>query len=193
MKILFSSDFEGDFTRLFQYANSADICICCGDIFNYHHPPAPDFEFPLPFYSVKGNKEQWGGEKYEKMLEKVKNFFWLNDHLEKLEKITELRFYGINYLSEPVTIPNNIDVLVSHQPAYGLADQCSDPFKTKMVPHCGNKRIRKLVDRNHPNFFVAGHVHHFQKQETERTIAITLPAALTDPIVMIVEGKLSIV
>lgn len=193
MKILLSADFEGDFTRLFEYADRADICICCGDIFNYHHPPASDFEFPLPFYSVKGNKEQWGGEKFEKLLESVQNFFWLNDHRDKLEKITNLSFYGIDYLSEPTTIPKSIDVVVSHQPAYGLADQCSDPFKTKMVPHCGNKTIRRLIDRSQPKFFVAGHVHHFQKQRTDKTLAITLPAALTNPIVMLVEGKLTIV
>ncbi len=92
---------------------------------------------------------------------------------------------GIDYFREPATIPDDVDVLVAHEPAFGLADECSDPFHTKMIPHCGSKAVRRLVDRYHPEILVAGHVHSFQKHRVENTLAITLPAALSDPIIMI--------
>ncbi|UCG04552.1 MAG: metallophosphoesterase family protein [Candidatus Heimdallarchaeota archaeon] len=189
MKILLSADFEGNFTRLFQVAETVDLCICCGDVFNYHqYPKQDDFEFPLPFFSIKGNKETWGKEKLHYKLERIHNFFWLNEHLDRLKELTGLLFFGIDYLHEPASIPKDLDVLVSHEPAFGLADQCSDPFHTKMVPHCGNKKVRKLVDQFQPAILVAGHVHHFQKEQTEKTLALTLPAALSDPITMITEN-----
>jgi Icc-related predicted phosphoesterase len=188
LKILLSADFEGNFTRLFQVAEKVDLCICCGDIFNYHqYPKQSDFEFPLPFFSIKGNKETWGKEKLHYKLKRIQNFFWLNEHLDRLKELTDLSFFGIDYLREPVSIPKDIDVLISHEPAFGLADQCNDPFHTKMIPHCGNKKVRKLVDQYQPAILVAGHVHYFQKEQTENTIALTLPAALSDPITMITE------
>ncbi|MHA2247664.1 MAG: metallophosphoesterase family protein [Candidatus Hodarchaeales archaeon] len=196
MKILLSADFEGNFDRLFQLALKADICICCGDVFNYHQYPGyeriRDFDFPIPFFSVKGNKEIWGKEKLHRALESTHNFFWLNEHLDGLEESTGLRFFGIDYLREPTTIPKNIDVIVSHEPAFGLADQCSDPFHAKMIPHCGSKALRRLVDRYPPEILVAGHVHHFQQQRVVNTLAITLSAALSDPIAMISRKKIKI-
>ncbi|MHA1968674.1 MAG: metallophosphoesterase [Candidatus Hodarchaeales archaeon] len=51
MKILLSADFHGDFTRLFQLVRGVDLCICCGDIFDYHRLPRENFAFPLPFFS----------------------------------------------------------------------------------------------------------------------------------------------
>ena len=193
MKILLGADFEGDFTRLFQVASQVDICICCGDVFNYHqYPDEDEFEFPLPFFSIKGNKETWGKEQLHIKLENIQNFFWLNNHLETLKEITGLNFFGIDYLCEPESIPKDIDVLVSHEPAYGIADQCSDPFHTKMVPHCGNKKVRRLVDTYRPAILVAGHVHHFQREERENIVAITLPAALNGPLVTITENGVTI-
>lgn len=193
LKILLSADFEGNFKQLFQVAKKIDLCICCGDIFNYHqYPKRNEFEFPLPFFSIKGNKETWGKDKLHHKLERIRNFFWLNNHLDRLKEITGLTFFGIDYQCEPVSIPRDIDVLVSHEPAFGLADQCSDPFHTKMVPHCGNKKIRKLVDQFQPAILVAGHVHHFQKEQTEKTLAVTLSAALSDPITMITENGVKI-
>ncbi|MFX0015378.1 MAG: metallophosphoesterase [Promethearchaeota archaeon] len=191
MKILLSADFEGNFTRLFQYAEKADICVCTGDIFNYHQYPGRSFEFPLPFFSIKGNKELWG-TKSLRVLENIKNFYWLGDHLDWLKDLTGFNFFGIDYLREPTTIPKDLDVLISHEPAFGLADKCGDPFHAKMIPHCGNKSVRRLVDLFNPKILVAGHVHHFQKEQKGRTLAITLSAALSDPITMITESGVTI-
>ncbi|MHA2248387.1 MAG: metallophosphoesterase family protein [Candidatus Hodarchaeales archaeon] len=194
MKILLSADFHSDFSRLIQIAKKVDLCICCGDIFDYHKLPTRTFKFPTPFFSIRGNKELWGSGKLQKNLESYENFFWLNENLKRLKMTTGLHFFGIDYLQEPNSIPSNIDVLISHQPAFGLADQCSDQFHTKMVPHCGNKSLKKLIDEFIPKFIVSGHVHYYQRQFNGKTHAITLPPALVDPILVLKneEGKITI-
>ena len=83
MKILLSADFHGDFTRFFQIAKKADICLCTGDIFDYHQYPEK-FSFPLPFYSIKGNKEIWGAKNLESRLNSYKNFYWLQENYDDL-------------------------------------------------------------------------------------------------------------
>ncbi|MHA2306984.1 MAG: metallophosphoesterase family protein, partial [Candidatus Hodarchaeales archaeon] len=158
MKILLSADFHSDFSRLTKLANRVDLCISCGDIFDYHHIYEDQFQFPIPFLSIKGNKEHWGGKKLEQELDNFENFYWLNDHLDKLEALTGLRFFGIDYIREPSVIQNNIDVLITHEPAYGLADQCSDPFHARMVPHCGSKNLRKLINIYPPKYLISGHI-----------------------------------
>ncbi|MFX0085823.1 MAG: metallophosphoesterase [Candidatus Hodarchaeota archaeon] len=194
MNILLSADFHSDFSRLVHFAKRADLCICCGDIFDYHKLPERKFKFPLPFFSIKGNKELWGGVLLHKKIADYGNFFWLNENLDQLEEITGLHFYGIDHTLEPTTIPFDIDVLISHQPAYGLADQCSDPFHAKMVPHCGSKSLRKLIDIYRPKFLVSGHVHHSQQRSNGKTQAITLPPALIEPvfILRIEKGKITV-
>lgn len=193
MKILLSADFHSDFSRLDPLANKVDLCICCGDIFDYHRIPKEKYRFPFPFFSIKGNKELWGGNKIPKILEGYHNFFWLNQNLDRLTEMTGLRFYGINYRNEPALIPNNIDVLISHQPAFGLADMCTDSFHAKMIPHCGSKKLRQVIDRYEPKFVISGHVHHYQRQSTGKTVAISLPPALTDPILILTIEKSEIV
>jgi predicted phosphodiesterase len=191
MRVLLSADFEGNFTRLYQEVSnytSEMICVCCGDIFDYHHPPTDDFEFPIPFFSVKGNKELWGGEKLNRKLSKIKNFHWLNNHRDTLENLTGLRFYGLDHMHEPKEIPPNIDVLISHRPAFWIADQCNNPRQARMFDHCGSKAIKSLLEEFKPKIFVAGHIHKFQYQKTESTFAITLGTSLNDPSVML-EGK----
>ena len=188
MKILLSADFEGNFDRLFQFAEQIEeemICICCGDIFNYHQPPGRDFKFPVPFYSVKGNKDLWGGKKLEARLSKTPNFFWLHDHLDDLKSLTRLNFFGIDFMHEPEIIPNNLDVLVSHRPAFGIADKCNDPRRTKMFAHCGSKAVRSLIEQFKPQLFVAGHLHFFQFQQTKDTLAITLAPNLSGSLIWI--------
>ncbi|MHA1978061.1 MAG: metallophosphoesterase family protein [Candidatus Hodarchaeales archaeon] len=190
MKILLCADLEGNFSRLFELAGNLDsemICICCGDIFDYHHPPDKNFKFPVRFFSVKGNKELWGGEKLTQTLDKVQNFFWLNDHLDVIFELTGLNFFGIDHMHEPTTIPERTDVLISHRPAFGLADKCKNPRSGKLFNHCGSKAIRTIIDNFSPRLFVAGHIHHFQTQKSSQTFAVTLPPSLSPPIVMIKE------
>jgi predicted phosphodiesterase len=185
MRILLCADFHSDFARLEKYSQLADLCICCGDIFDYHDEPASDFAFPIPFYSIIGNKEHWGGEKLKNKLGKVPNFFWLNSHLEKLEKITGIRFFGIEFSSIPQTLPDDTQIIISHEPAKGLADTYGDSFRLQIIENCGNRRIRRLVDKYKPLIVVSGHVHKFQETELKETTAISLAPALNPPVVIL--------
>lgn len=190
MKILFSADFHNDFTRLIQLADNFDLCICCGDIFDYHQLPNPEFEFPIPIYSIRGNKEYWGYKENSIEERRINNLFWLNNHLETLYDLTGIEFYGIDFLKIPKIIPKDIDYLITHQPAYGIADSCSSTYHAKMVDHCGNKSIKRLVDHNSPNFLISGHVHYYQEAKIGSFQAITLSPALTDPIVYLDNKKI---
>lgn len=194
MKILLSSDFHSDFSRLIQIAKKVDLCICCGDILDYHKLPSKTFKFPIPFFSIRGNKELWGDGKLQKNLESYGNFFWLNENLRRIKMTTGLHFYGIDYLQEPNSIPSNTDILISHQPAFGLADQCSDPFHARMVPHCGSKTLKRLIDLYPPKYLISGHIHYYQTEKNKKTIAVTLPPALIDPVIVmnVTEGKISL-
>ncbi|MHA1227465.1 MAG: metallophosphoesterase family protein [Candidatus Hodarchaeales archaeon] len=189
MRILFSTDFHGDFSRLMKVAHYFDLCISCGDIFDYHKIPEK-FEFPIPFFSIKGNKELWARDRFLSKFENYHNFYWLNDHQDQLNEKTGLNFLGIDFLREPKEIPSNIDFLISHQPAYGIADQCSDSFHTKMVTTCGSRKIRALIERNPPDYLISGHVHHYQEGKLGKTVAISLTPALTNPITFWEDGNL---
>ena len=185
MRILLCADFHSDFTRLEKFSQGVDLCICCGDIFDYHDEPASDFTFPIPFYSIIGNKEHWGGKKFQRKLEDVPNFFWLNSHLDKIEEITGIKFFGIDYSSIPQKIPDDTQILITHEPAKGLADTYSDSFRMQMVENSGNKRIRKLVDKYKPLMIISGHVHRFQETKLKETTAISLAPALNLPVVIL--------
>ena len=185
MRILFCADFHSDFTRLEKYSQLADLCICCGDIFDYHDEPASGFSFPIPFYSIIGNKEHWGGKKLQSKLGNVPNFFWLNSHLKKLEEITGIKFFGIGFSSIPQILPDDTQIIISHEPAKGLADTYSDSFRMQIVENCGNRRIRGLVDKYKPRIIISGHVHKFQETKFKETTAISLAPALCLPVVIL--------
>lgn len=53
-------------------------------------------------------------------------------------------------------IPNDIDVLITHGPAYGIGDQAA-PHKGS--EHLGCFDLRQALDRVQPKLFVFGHIH----------------------------------
>ncbi|MHA1972293.1 MAG: metallophosphoesterase family protein [Candidatus Hodarchaeales archaeon] len=189
MRILFGSDFHGDFSRLENLANDFDLCISCGDNFDYHKMPEK-LKFPIPFFSIRGNKELWGMQRYHSKFQNYSNFFWLNENIDRLRKMTQLEFLGIDYLHEPDEIPTELDFLISHQPAFGLADQCSDSFHVKTVKMCGSKKVRKLIENRSPRYIISGHLHNFQKAQLQRTIAITLNPALSNTVIFWENGTI---
>jgi len=50
-------------------------------------------------------------------------------------------------------IPKNIDVLVTHGPAYGILD------KNIFGKSCGSKALKKEIDRIMPTYHLFGHIH----------------------------------
>jgi hypothetical protein len=54
-------------------------------------------------------------------------------------------------------IPENIDVLVSHQPPYGCGDRVFD--LAGRVEHVGSHELLAAIERVRPKVVVCGHVH----------------------------------
>ena len=51
------------------------------------------------------------------------------------------------------SIPEDIDVLITHTPPYGICD------KTKSDEHAGCNKLRATVERKKPRLHVFGHIH----------------------------------
>lgn len=54
-------------------------------------------------------------------------------------------------------IPEGIDILLSHGPAYGLADAITERFD--IGKNCGSHSLLKHVQRVMPTYFFSGHIH----------------------------------
>jgi 3',5'-cyclic AMP phosphodiesterase CpdA len=55
-------------------------------------------------------------------------------------------------------IPEGIDILVSHQPAFGYGDEVPD-FRTGRPSHHGSRELLAAVDRVKPKVLICGHIH----------------------------------
>lgn len=51
-------------------------------------------------------------------------------------------------------IPDNLDVLITHGPPYGILDQ------NQKGEHCGSQTLYRAVIEKKPKFHVFGHIHH---------------------------------
>jgi len=50
-------------------------------------------------------------------------------------------------------IPNDIDILISHSPAYGILDENVEG------EHCGSKSLLAAIQRINPTLVIHGHIH----------------------------------
>ena len=55
-------------------------------------------------------------------------------------------------------IPEGIDILVSHQPAFGYGDEVPD-FRSGQLSHHGSRELLAAVDRVKPKALICGHIH----------------------------------
>ena len=67
-----------------------------------------------------------------------------------------MAFTGTEYQlgAKYALIPDDIDILISHAPFYGMLDQSR---RTGIL--CGSRALRNAVDRIRPKLFVCGHIH----------------------------------
>jgi Icc-related predicted phosphoesterase len=56
-------------------------------------------------------------------------------------------------------IPNNVDVLLTHDSPYGVSDICYQDIYWNTGEHLGNKPLREAVLRTNPKFLLHGHLH----------------------------------
>ena len=64
-------------------------------------------------------------------------------------------------------IPNNIDILITHSPPFGILD--STPIKKNL----GSKSLLEKVVQVKPQFHIFGHIHHGYGQHTDKDNNIT--------------------
>lgn len=55
-------------------------------------------------------------------------------------------------------IPNDIDILISHGPPYGILDEVQD-YESGKVINTGSMALRDALDRVKPEYLIFGHIH----------------------------------
>lgn len=57
-----------------------------------------------------------------------------------------------------LTIPTNLDILITHGPAHGILDECIDGY-TRQMKNCGCEHLKQYVIDEKPKLHVFGHIH----------------------------------
>ena len=177
VKITIISDTHGEHGEIDMDLLSGDIIIHCGDfVFNsYSNYDVTDF---LDWFSkldnfthkvlIAGNHElQFEGEGNKLLMKYKDDVIYLEDDFVEL---CGLKIYGTPYQpnfrdwafnlpregdelrSKYALIPENTDVLITHNPPYKILDLVG-------TEHCGSKLLRDRVDEIKPKLHVFGHIH----------------------------------
>lgn len=60
-------------------------------------------------------------------------------------------------------IPNDVDVLITHGPAYGYLDKIKYPVSTNSTKeHLGDKSLAERIEHINPKLHICGHIHSAQ-------------------------------
>ena len=155
MKILHLSDTHGLHRRL-KDMPEADVIIHSGDIsHNGTEEEVLDFLnwfIELPYKHkifVTGNHDLclWDAEGIEDLPE---NVHFLQDYGVEIDGI---KFFGLAYNHQEDMIPNNIDVVITHEPPIMILDQSSGI-------HWGNAPMRNRILEAKPRYHLFGHAHN---------------------------------
>ena len=154
-KLFAFADTHGMYRRLFVPAET-DILICAGDACEGFNPT--DLKDFFSWYSsipaklrifVPGNHDRIFNTNPDRARTLIPDgvIYLENDGLE----FDGIKFYSVParpYLKTPVTIPEDVDFLITHGPAYGYLDR-----------GLGCKNLYLSMASAHPKYHIFGHVH----------------------------------
>ena len=163
MRILHLSDTHGLHHQI-KDLPSADVVVHSGDIsHNGTEEEVLDFlnwMIELPYKHkifVTGNHDLclWDAEGIEEL---PNNIHFLQD---KAITIDGVKFFGLAYNHLEDMIPNNVDIVITHEPPVMILDESANT-------HWGNAPLRNRIFEVKPHYHLFGHAHEsygIQKQE----------------------------
>ena len=155
MRILHLSDTHGLHHRI-KDMPKADVIVHSGDISNNGtEGEVLDFlnwfiELPYPHkIFVNGNHDLclWDAEDIEDLPD---NLHFLQDKSVAIDGVT---FFGLAYNHQEDMIPDNIDVVITHEPPIMILDDSSGI-------HWGNAPLRNRILLAKPRYHLFGHAHN---------------------------------
>ena len=163
-----------------------DLFICCGD-FHIHSESALSYvlywlnkQYADDIIYVAGNHDTYL-EKLGKdeCIDRFENIIYLENDIVEINGLT---IYGSPFTPEFNNwafmrnrgsadlkniwkkIPYNLDILVTHGPAYGILD------KNLNNEHCGCEILQKEIFEKKPKYHFFGHIHGEYGQETRQNV-----------------------
>ena len=190
MKICAFSDQHG---KLGFDLPEADLYLCAGDV-------CPDFGPGSPWGSSM--QEKWLREKWVPWMGNRLYAATLGNHdfisryevphqfgIDRADLIDGVKFWlspwsntfgRWAWMQDPkelaevyAKIPDDVDIIVSHQPPYGYGDKVPPQYirlNDDPSGHVGSKELLRTIDRVQPKFVICGHIHdgrgEYQHRET---------------------------
>lgn len=179
MRILHLSDTHGLHHRI-KDMPAADVIVHSGDISNNgSEEEVLDFlnwyiELPYPYkIFVAGNHDicLWDAEGIEDLPD---NVHFLQD---KSVKIDGVKFFGLAYDHPDYLIPEDADVVVTHEPPVMILDESAGI-------HWGNAPIRNRILEIKPRYHLFGHAHEGYGTHKQDGIVFSNAALLNDVLQM---------
>lgn len=154
----------------------ADVLVHCGDFTDLGtEQEVLDFLnwfISLPYrykIFITGNHDLclWDAEDVEDLPD---NIYFLQDRSCEIEGV---RFFGLAYNHPESLIPNDIDVLITHEPPMMILDKSNGT-------HWGNLPLRNKVQEVKPKLHLFGHAHEAYGIEQQGGITFSNGAVLND-------------
>lgn len=197
-KILFISDVHGLVPQLFNLISfllyeqneKIDFVVSLGDFWkgrNYNGEDIirdhwNDLEYfsslPINIFHIKGNEDQ---DIPDNFWTNTKNI-WLMPN-EKRFEINNFSLFPIHYthydekheISREVQhYKNKIDILISHNPAFGILDNTLHYKTHEIIKSTGSAKIRKYLDILNPPLYLFGHFHYSNFVKYNNTLVLCL-------------------
>ena len=175
MKILQISDTHNRHQQLVNLP-AADVIVHCGD-FTDNGTEGEVLDFlnwfiELPYAHkifITGNHDLclWDADGIEDMPD---NVHFLQDRGCVVDGV---KFFGLAYNHSEAQIPNDIDVLVTHEPPVMILDESNNT-------HWGNAPLRNRVLEVMPKYHLFGHAHEGYGTEKHNDIVFSNGAMLDD-------------